>query len=366
LLHRIRSEQCIDLALNISGLPKGLHVVNGHSILVPLGPKYIEPAFGDWSVLRSFWLGMLGEIQFEWFVHWLASSLQSFYQQKWQPAQVVAFVGPPASGKSLTQKLITRLFGGREARVMQGITGDTNFNEDWAESPHLVVEDEFAANNRAIRAQVKEKVKAIAVNEHHRIHPKNGKALMIRPFWRMTVSCNPTFDSLAVLPPLDDSVRNKITLLWTSVHPMPMPAATQDEKAALWDKLDSELPALIYDLLNLTEIPEYLKDPERRFAIKAMHHPAATDELNRLTPEGQLLQTILETLNECDTPVFEGKAKDLHVILFNSGRAGQQTVKSLGKHLMAFCQSHSRTVKLIGESPSHGNDYRIVANDLLQ
>ena len=358
-MFRIRHENGVDLALNVAGMARGLHRINGVSVLVPLGPKYISPKKGGWPTIRKIFTGALGREQFEWFLHWLASSTQSYYSQSWQPAQVVAFIGPTGSCKSLIQGILTAVFGNREARVMQALTGATAFNGEWAEATHLVVEDEFAENSKRLREQVKEQVKAIAVNKCQRIHPKGRQAMSVIPFWRMTISCNPITESLAVLPILDDSVTNKISLLWTSRLKMPMAAATPDEKSRLWAKIESEFPALIDELLKLKDVPKRLRDPEGRFTIRAHHHPQAKEQIDRLTPEGELLQNIFESIAETVAIDFTGTAAKLLSQLELQGRAGQQTERSLGRHLSRYAQTHPSRVKIVQQSKSHGNRYKI-------
>jgi hypothetical protein len=358
-MFRIRNEYCVDLVLNVAGMARGLHQINGVKVLVPVGPKYISPKNGKWPTIHEILIGALGQDQFEWFLHWLASSTQSYYSQTWQPAQVVAFIGPTGSCKSLIQGILTAIFGGREARVMQALTGATTFNGEWAEATHLVVEDEFAENSKRLRDQVKEQVKAIAVNKYHRIHSKGQNAMSICPFWRMTISCNPVPESLAVLPILDDSVANKISLLWTSRPKMPMPAANPDEKARLWAKIESEFPALIHELLKLKTVPKRLRDPEGRFTIKAHHHLKAKEQIDRLTHEGELLQNIFESIAETIAIYFTGTAAQLLIQLQFQYRAGQQTDRSLGRHLSRYAQTHPSRVKIVKQSNSHGNVYEI-------
>jgi hypothetical protein len=242
---------------------------------------------------------------------------------------------------------------------MQALTGATAFNGEWAEATHLVVEDEFAENSKRLREQVKEQVKAIAVNKCQRIHPKGRQAMSVIPFWRMTISCNPITESLAVLPILDDSVTNKISLLWTSRLKMPMAAATPDEKSRLWAKIESEFPALIDELLKLKDVPKRLRDPEGRFTIRAHHHPQAKEQIDRLTPEGELLQNIFESIAETVAIDFTGTAAKLLSQLELQGRAGQQTERSLGRHLSRYAQTHPSRVKIVQQSKSHGNRYKI-------
>jgi hypothetical protein len=296
MLQHLRARMFIDYALNVSGKPCGLHSVGGKRVLVPRGPSYIIPAAGEWPVTRAIIAGMLGgekSDQYIWFICWLAFSLQSFYGHRWQQAQVLALIGEPVTGKSLLQYLITLYFGDSVVDVIQKMTGKTEFNGDWAEATHLRVDDEFSENTRTVRAQLQQTVKAVAVRETHRIHPKGKDAFEIAPFWRMTISCNPEPDSLAVLPLLDHSVQDKISLLWTSPFVMPLPASSAKEKEKLRAVLREEAPALIFDLLKLTDVPSHLRDPAGRFDLRAFVHPDAMAQIEELTIDGELLETVL-------------------------------------------------------------------------
>ncbi len=106
-------------------------------------------------------------------------------------------------------------------------------------------------------------------------------------------------------------------------------------------------------------VPEYLQDPESRFTIKAHHHPTAQEQIDRLTPEGELLQNIFESIAEAIAIYFTGTAAKLLAQLTLQDRAGQQTDKSLGRHLTRYAQTHPSRVKIVKQSNSHGNVYEI-------
>jgi hypothetical protein len=45
------------------------------------------------------------------------------------------------------------------------------------------------------------------------MHAKHREALTLDPIWRMTISLNEEPESLQVLPPLDESLEDKIIIL---------------------------------------------------------------------------------------------------------------------------------------------------------
>ncbi len=377
IMHKASFSDTLDIVLNVAGMAKGLHVVNGKKLLVPNGPNLVTPSSGDWGTIRAIFQGMLGDAQYKYFIWWLAASLKALYSGRWQAAQVLAFVGPTSSGKSLTQCILTLLFGKKQTRVMQSISGDTSFNGDWAKSPHLVIEDEFSDNSKATRDRIKEKIKAIAVNRSHRIHPKGKEAIEIAPFWRLTISCNPQQESLAVLPHLDESAMDKISLLETQRFKMPMPARTQDEKDRLWQQIEQEAPALIHDLLKYEKPPAHLRDNEGRFDLSAYHNPSVRRIIEEMSPELDLLNNIMDAMEEGKFAHIENplsdiaersqfeitvSAADVYIALQGRGMGSYTNSKLIGRRLSTLARIRPEHVRIASKSESNGHKYRIIGN----
>lgn len=355
ILFAARTERAFDIALNVSGMAKGLHQVNALDILVPEGTRLIEPQPGEWPTLKAVFSNALGEDQSKWFYWWLASTLQGLYAGAWIPAPVIAMIGETGACKSLTQQILTRVLGGSEARIIQGMTGATCFNGDWAAATHLIVEDDFSDNSKSIRQRIKETVKAVAVNEYHRIHPKGAQAISIRPFWRMTISCNPVEESLAVLPEIDESVNGKLSLLWCKRAAMPMPTDSPPARKLFWETLCSEIPGMIHEMLHAGEVPEEWRDPEGRCSVKAIHHPYAREAVEALSPDGQMLAQITEVI---DLP-FEGTARELWTALDEENSAGHYQAKGIGRLLSRLAMTHPSRVTEIRKDRRGIGIYRI-------
>ncbi|MGE9291134.1 MAG: DnaB-like helicase N-terminal domain-containing protein [Puniceicoccales bacterium] len=341
-----------DIPLRLPAYEVGITNQNGQLIFVPSETKLIQPVEGDWPILREIWVQTLGKDQFRWFYFWLSTSIKGIYSGEWQPSPVVALIGPTGAFKSFSQAIITKLLGDCEARVVQAVTGATSFNSDWAEASHLVIEDDFSDNSRGTRQRIKESIKAVAVNAVHRIHPKGQPAFSLRPFWRMTISCNPIAESLSVLPEIDDSVRGKLSLLWASRAESPIPTSGHGDRARFMAAIEAELPALVHDLLNSDAVPHDLRDPEGRSAVRAWHDPMAMEVVQYLSPDGEMLQLIDESI---DLP-FSGTASDLLRELKNVDAAGRHSSRSLGRLLVRLCESHSSRVTRTG-SNNHDRAY---------
>lgn len=92
-----------------------------------------------------------------------------------------------------------------------------------------------------------------------------------------------------VLPPIDESVFDKITLLKASEQSMPMPTGTIVEREAFWAKLVSELPAFLAHLVDW-QIPADMQS--QRFGVTHYHHPDLVFALAELAPEHRLLSLV--------------------------------------------------------------------------
>ena len=92
-----------------------------------------------------------------------------------------------------------------------------------------------------------------------------------------------------ILPPIDESLIDKIILLKAHKREMPMPTETAEQKAAFWDKLVAELPAFL-SYLDHWEIPSQLISS--RFGITHFHHPALLEAIESLAHEVKLLALI--------------------------------------------------------------------------
>jgi hypothetical protein len=92
-----------------------------------------------------------------------------------------------------------------------------------------------------------------------------------------------------VLPPMDESIFDKIILFKSNYQEMPMPTASPAERQAFWSKLLAELPGFLYYLTNW-QIPTEMVS--QRFGVTHYHHPEIMEALNELAPEHRLLSLI--------------------------------------------------------------------------
>ncbi len=277
--------------------------------------------------------------------------------------QLLVLAGIHDCGKSLLQNLITLIFGGRAARPYQFMSGLTPFNSDLFEAEHLMIEDEQASYDIRSRRNFGAQLKNITATEWQRCHAKNRVAISLAPFWRLSMSVNDEPENLMVLPPIDDSIEDKIIILRAAKTSMSMPTATLEQRSAFWQKLEGELPAFL-DYLTQWEIPQKLSS--ERFGIAHFHHPAILQTRDNLAPEFRLLRLIDDELfdNYENGPSWEGSAEQLERSLCGDGSKCRHEARKLftfntacGVYLARLAKKHPERFEYIRSSS--GRTWRI-------
>jgi hypothetical protein len=290
-----QTERNVHWAGPLAGWKAGYYETGGARILVTTTPRIIEPAAGDCSMLKDVIEGVLGgdKEQVVHFLGWLKFGYEALRAGRRQPGQVVVFCGPHGSGKSLVQHVVTQVLGGRCAKPYQAMSGGTSFNSDLFGAEHLVVEDEQASTDIRARRNFGCQIKNVTVCVDQRLHAKHRDAIVLRPFWRMSVSLNSEQENVMIIPPLDDSLEDKIMIFRAVWHKMPMLTGTAEQRDAFWAALVAQVPAMLAELVAM-EIPAELKC--ERFGVKHYHHPEIVRMLNEVAPEFRLLALIDATL----------------------------------------------------------------------
>lgn len=345
----VQNQFNVSYAGPLAGYAKGPTEMCGNRILVTSSSKLIQPAPGDFPVLGQFLQTRFGEEQLSYLYGWLKVAYESLRAHRLRPGQVLVLAGERDSGKSLFQNVITEILGGRSAKPYRYMSKATDFNGDLFGAEHLMIEDEAASTDIRIRRSFGASIKDFTVNVVQSCHAKNRPAISLKPFWRGSISVNEEPENLAVLPPLDDSLEDKLILLKVSKGDLPMPTSTLEERDTFWNKLTSELPAFLY-FLTQWKIPAELKCA--RFGVKYYHHPALVEALSALTPETELLALINSCFKEgsLETTGFEGTAQQLQTLLINSPTHSYEAKRLLywptasGAYLGRLRKSHPERV----------------------
>lgn len=337
-----------------AGKRSGLHEEQGRKILVTEDFKLIEPrSGGNFPMIRSLVEGLLdagAEKQSGYLYGWWKRSYESLAAGQLNPGQVVAVVGPKTCGKSLLQTLICTTLGGRTANPFLWMTGDTTFNGDLFRAENLHFGDEVSAgSNIASRRKLGATIKQLTVNEWQSCHKKGKEAVSLRPFWRVCFSLNDEPENLLVLPPLDDSVRDKIFVFKASRPALFDTPGWGDSRNADMARLVAEIPYFL-DFLLQYRVPDSLKDI--RFGIQAYQHPDIRVALDCMSPEERMLELIDEAFfpegGAAERGDFTGKAAAIERRLVGS----DSSVKESARHLLSWPQAASTYLARLSDRES--------------
>jgi hypothetical protein len=316
---RIQREQDVLYAGPLAGHRVGLKEICGQRILVTRSAHLIEPAAGECPTIETLILGLLDDPEHDqigYLMGWLKVAYEALGQGELRHGQALAIAGPRDCGKSLLQNLITEVFGGRSPKPYRYMCGATEFNGDLFGAEHLMIEDEVAFTDIRARRHFGARIKDFTVNTVQSCHAKNRQALSLKPFWRVTITLNDEPENLLILPPIDESLEDKIILLRAKKAPMSMETNTLEGYLKFKEKLHAELPQFINLLMNYRIRPEMRSD---RFGVSHFQHPALLSALSEMSPEMRLMGLIDAALAERDeVGQWTGSATDLERMLFES------------------------------------------------
>jgi len=287
------SERSVHYSGQIAGYKEGLVCLGGVRFLITTSPRIIKPSPGEFPLIRAIVEGLLGEangVQLPYFYAWLKLSYLALRAGDMRGMPAIAFCGPKDCGKSFLQNhLITPIIGGRVAHPYAFMSGKTPFNADLFGAEHLAMGDENPSSDLRARRSFGAYLKNFVAEENQQLHAKFCDARTARPFWRVTISLNDEPENIMTLPPIDDSISDKLMILGAQTFPWPMPVIMPEQKHAFAEKFASEIPAFLHWLCSMSLDESILS---QRFTIAAYHCPRILNQLIEVSPEFRLLELI--------------------------------------------------------------------------
>jgi hypothetical protein len=288
-LVNIQLERGVSFAGELAGYGPGETVIEGKRCLITRGPRIPEPKPGRWPLLDKFFSQLLGGYKAEFFA-WVKCARQALRAgAPWRPGQIAVFAGPAGCGKNLCQSIITEILGGRAAKPYRYMIGETSFNRELMGAEHLVIQDESPLADWKARRIFGARVKDFVVNEMQSCHAKGFDAVTLTPFWRLSISLNEEPENLQILPPLDESLVDKLSLFRCFPTKLPFDGSDPRNRKIFRERLSAELPAFL-GWLQKWKIPPRLKD--QRFGCAAHLDPHLVQEIDSLSPEVRMWSLI--------------------------------------------------------------------------
>lgn len=333
VLGHISFNCAVQYAGAIAGFKKGLIENNGQRVLVTREARILPPSAGEWPILEELFTAIFGHgspdtanpgpdqlpYLYGTWKHALECLNEKFLDKR---ILCLALAGSAGSGKSLVKDLISTSLGGRECKPYDFMIGNENFNGDFIGSELWVMDDEQGGDT-AMKARLTfgANLKKAVADRFYRIRGMMRDGVVLEMFRFPLICLNREPDRLKVLPPLDDDIADKISVLLAHKHPMPMPVGTPAEKAAFWSTLMEELPHFVHYLLNEHTIPS---EDYGRFGMKHFHHPDLCSDLFQVSREREfwvqvtrvLKSEVFSTDDICGpTWYWCGGASDLHELM---------------------------------------------------
>jgi hypothetical protein len=243
---------------------------NGKTLLIPEARDILSAVKGDCEFAWKF-LGELlpHENEADALRSWLKVATSSLYLGEpgnWSPKQVLALLGLSGVGKtSLQERIITPLLGYRQENCAPYLTGqERNFNKELGFAEHWIISDADWTKQIEKKTFLSRYKDAVA-NNSMRIRGMREDALNLPTYRCITISLNLDAESISVLPEMGASHWEKMLVLSCE---QPSDKFARREGNGWDEKIEHQLPALLYRLMYEYEIPEALQDKQGRYGVR--------------------------------------------------------------------------------------------------
>jgi hypothetical protein len=292
LLCDIRTQNFVAYIGPVAGYQAGLHISEdtNRPFLVTTGPALVVGKEGDWPFLRGFFTELFGSgEQHDAVMAWLRQARRNLIAGKRRPLPAAVLVGPRNCGKSLYIEVARLVVGGRSAPAFAALSGLSTFNADIIGAELLTIDDEIASKDHRARTALAQGIKKHFFASNVRAEAKGRDAVVLRPVQAVVIAVNDEPEHLQVLPMLDDSVADKISLFACQRASLD----GQDDRDAIAQLVRDEMPAFVHHL-DTTEHPEALRD--QRTGCAAWQHPEVVEALQTIQPE----ERMRELMQQCE------------------------------------------------------------------
>lgn len=333
-LESIELDQAVDWAGSLAGYERGLINYKGRNFLVTEGFQIPDAEAGECplhhSIIEQAFPDELARMMF---LCWVAIAVRAIRAHIHQPSPMLVLAGAPNAGKTLLASIVKNALGGRSANPMSAWTGQLPWNDNLLGCELLLIDDAVSSTDprarKAFGARFKEAIYAgdVAINTRRK------SSVTMRPVWRVMVCCNETAENLSVIPPLEEGIEDKISLLRVSKIKTPMPASSSDEREKFSAALKKELPYFLCYLESI-KVPEELKDS--RTGVLAWKDPELLASVNNISPE-QKLENLIQLCMQNQTLSCENgerwiTASELESILTDNGSRSKSQAQALLKY----------------------------------
>lgn len=292
--------------------------------------------------------------QLDYFLAWLSHFYKSAHAGALLPGQAVFLAGGPGIGKTLTSNgLVGGLLGG-SVDARDYVLGEDNFGGHLFEYAVWTIDDETVSDTDAARVRFNNFLKKLVANQQWLYSNKYQKPVNIPWMGRIVITLNLDFVSCRVLPALDNSTAEKISIFrCAETSKMTFPNRYEVDQL-----LRNERPAFARYLLDMVIRPELLDTA--RYGVKAFQEPSLRQRARQTSREAQFRELVVETLamhfKDTDSDEWRGPAVNLHRLLM-SNPLNTEVLRSLRIDSLSRCleqMERSGDLQMTSETNSHG------------
>lgn len=311
------------------------------------------------------------------FLGWLRRTYVGGHIHNPMSGQALVLAGPVGVGKSfLVEGILANLLGPVSDATSYLVEGG-QWTDDACESAIMFVDDTVASSQSSLRKRYTSMIKKAVANTNMNYNKKYGSTGRVKWVGRIIVACNTDPESLKILPDLEQSTLDKISMFLVK------PGIELKGMDYQSKKVEEELPLLARFLIDW-EVPDWVLGTKRfrgRFGVRPYHH-GSLRQAAAATGNTNVVLDILRDLyddwcEDIDTAaeyklkihgeegedrkfIWEGRSSKLHRLLAaTSPTAGRLAPAQVGQALSSL-SSKGFDIKLMG-----GSKWRIVFDEKL-
>jgi len=374
IVHAVETQKRVQGAFPYVYFPSGPIMVDGERILNISNVQVLPPvsdekplAWGEgFPWLAEFLKAFLPEeTPRQVLLGWLKNAYVPAYFHNPRPGHVVILAGDVNRGKSLLSTvIISKLLGG-SADASQLFLGEEKFPDHVFRKPLMTIDDDIPSSSSTRHIRYSAMLKKIAANSEHNFARKFKDTGKIKWLGRVIVTCNTDSESIRLLPNMELSDAEKISLFKCNsakVFPFKFP-----ERPEILKTVERELPYFARWLLQW-KIPDSLVgDP--RWGVVHYHDPELLDNSLQASDAFSCLEVVqmfLKAFGAINPGVKEWKGtaaellKEMHLDEGLKPLVTKYSIVSLGKYLG---QLHAQGFAIVPERTSKlGRFWRIAVS----
>lgn len=273
-------------------------------------------------------------LQLEYFYAWLKHFYTNALAETPRQGQIVVIAGPPGRGKTfLTRGIVANMVGGCEDAANFLVDGQV-WTDTVCESPIMAIDDSLAAADPKAQLRFTALIKKIVANTAITYNGKFKKQGLLPWYGRVMITSNLDPESLKILPNMEISVLDKISLFKAANSKTKLPGEMEQRKLVA-----AELPYFCRWLLDWT-VPDHLVSEDPRFGVNPYHHidlHQASVQQGHSHTVFELLMDFIESEKEQhpEKDAWEGRCTSLYreMAILGESMMKRVTVHQLGTSL---------------------------------